>query len=204
MAEKKERSARESFEEVFVAMDRELAQKRSVAVAIEGNSGAGKSDLAGRIAGRYDCNVIHMDDFFLQPYQRTEERFRQAGGNIDYERFRREVADHLKGDGEFQYQIYDCSQAALSDTVRVAPKKLNIIEGVYSMHPLWQDIFDLRIFLTIDPHIQKERILRRNGAMMWKRFQEEWIPLESKYFETYRIADQCDLVIDTGFLPCFP
>lgn len=204
MIEKEERTADRSFGKVFAAIDRVLDRKRgagSVAVAIEGNSGAGKSDLAHRVAQRYDCNVIHMDDFFLQPHQRTEERFRQAGGNIDYERFQGEVADRLKGEEEFRYRIYDCSRSALTDTVRVAPKRLTIVEGVYSMHPLWKERFDLRIFLTVDPVIQLERIRRRNGANMLKRFQEEWIPMENRYFETYGIADQCDLVIDTGFLP---
>ncbi len=198
MTERIEKYEGQFFQGVFDEIEKELAQKQNVAVAIEGNSGAGKSDLAGRIAERCDCNVIHMDDFFLQPHQRTEKRLRQTGGNIDYERFQREVADHLKGDSEFRYQIYDCHREALTDTIRVVPKRLAVVEGVYSMHPLWQDIFDLRVFLSIDPDIQMERILRRNGAAMWKRFQDEWIPMENRYFGTYRIADQCDLVISTG------
>ena len=38
-----------------------------------------------------DCNVIHMDDFYLQPHQRTTKRMREPGGNVDYERFETEV-----------------------------------------------------------------------------------------------------------------
>ena len=198
MAEKEARPDDRLFRTVLDAIEKKMAERQNVAVAIEGNSGAGKSDLTGRIAERCDCNVIHMDDFFLQPHQRTEKRLRQTGGNIDYERFQSEVADHLKGGREFRYQIYDCHRAALTDAVHVVPKRLTVVEGVYSMHPLWQDIFDLRVFLSIDPDIQMERILRRNGAAMWKRFQDEWIPMENRYFGTYRIADQCDLVISTG------
>jgi uridine kinase len=189
------------FAEVFERIDTKLDEKTNVIAAIDGKSGAGKSHLAGLLAQRYDCNIIHMDDFFLQPHQRTEERLAEAGGNIDYERFNREVAVPLKQNREFQYQLYDCSQTALTDTVRVVPKKLNIIEGVYSMHPLWKDIPDIKIFLTLQPQAQQERILQRNGEFMLKRFQKEWIPMEKKYFETYRIAEQCDLVIDTGCLP---
>ena len=48
-------------------------------VAIDGNSGAGKSTLAALIADVYDCNLFHMDDFFLRPEQRTEERLKETG-----------------------------------------------------------------------------------------------------------------------------
>ena len=78
------------------------------------------------------------------------------------------------------------------------PKKLNIIEGVYSMHPLWNKLLDIRIFLTLPPQIQEERIRQRSGEEMLKRFLQEWIPMENRYFETFGIAKLCDLIIDTG------
>ena len=36
-----------------------------------------------------------MDDFFLQPKQRTKERLEQAGGNVDYKRFKKEIVHFL-------------------------------------------------------------------------------------------------------------
>ena len=36
-----------------------------------------------------------MDDFFLRPEQRTEERLKEVGGNVDRERFLEEVARPL-------------------------------------------------------------------------------------------------------------
>ena len=32
-----------------------------------------------------------MDDFYLQEYQRTQERYNEPGGNVDRERFKKEV-----------------------------------------------------------------------------------------------------------------
>lgn len=193
-------SAAEPFAELFKAIEREVERKDKVILAIEGNSGAGKSRLAKLISNQYDCNIFHMDDFFLQSHQRTKERLEEAGGNIDYERFQSEVVVLLMENREFIYQLYDCQQAVLTDFVHVIPKQLNIIEGVYSMHPLWNDIYDFRIFLSVEPKVQMERILQRNGEFMLKRFQKEWIPLENKYFETFQIAAKCDLRIDTGLL----
>ena len=43
--------------------------------------------------------------------------------------------------------------------------------------------------------MQSERILKRNGENMLKRFTEEWIPLENKYFKEFKIEEKADLVI---------
>ena len=62
---------------------------KPINIAIDGNSGAGKSTLANILGGIYDANIFHMDDFFLTPDLRTEERLREVGGNVDYVRFKR-------------------------------------------------------------------------------------------------------------------
>ena len=56
-------------------------------IAIEGPCLSGKTTYANKLAAELSvsCNVFHMDDFFLRPEQRTEERFNIPGGNVDYE-----------------------------------------------------------------------------------------------------------------------
>jgi uridine kinase len=135
-----------------------------------------------------------MDDFFLRPEQRTDERFAEIGGNVDYERFNVEVLLPLKSDKPFSYRPFDCSTFKLTDPVAVSPKKLNIIEGTYSLHPYFGDVYDLKILLTITPELQRERILQR-PAFLHKRFFEEWIPMENRYFDGFGIPEKCDLVI---------
>ena len=70
--------------------------KNFVMVAIDGKCTSGKTTLASKLAEIYDCNVFHMDDFFLRPEQRTSERFAEIGGNVDYERFQEEVLFPLR------------------------------------------------------------------------------------------------------------
>lgn len=172
-----------------------LKSPSSVIVAIDGNSGAGKSMLADWLGDKRDCNVFHMDDFFLTPQLRTRERFLKPGGNVDYERFRDEVAAGLKSGREFCYRIFNCEKMDFEDKpVRVTPKKLNIVEGVYSMHPVLIGIYDLKIFLGIDKAEQGRRILKRSGPVLYKRFMDMWIPMEDKYFETFKIKEKSDLV----------
>jgi uridine kinase len=182
------------FFEVFCRIDSLMKSKDRIKVAIEGNSGAGKSTLASLIGNVYECNIFHMDDFFLTPELKTEERLKEVGGNVDYVRFKHEVINGINSGREFQYHKYDCKQKILGEPIPVTPHKLNIIEGSYSMHPTLIDNYDLKIFLHINEEEQSSRILKRNGASMLERFLCEWIPLENQYFKELNIEEQSDLV----------
>ena len=172
---------KKTLEIVKQQIDTLLEEQNFVTVAIDGKCTSGKTTLASRLAAIYDCNVFHMDDFFLRPEQRTPERFAEAGGNVDYERFREEVLLPLNAGKAFSYRPFDCSSFTLSAPVAVTPKKLNIVEGTYSHHPYFGDPYDLKILLTVDEETQRQRILER-PAFLHKRFFEAWIPMENQYF----------------------
>ena len=167
-------------------IDTLLEEKNFVLVAIDGKCTSGKTTLADKLAEIYDCNVFHMDDFFLRPEQRTPERFAEVGGNVDYERFQEEVLLPLKSGKAFSYRPFDCGTFELTDPVAITPKKLNIIEGTYSHHPYFGNPYDLKILLTVDEETQRRRILER-PAFLHKRFFEEWIPMENQYFNEFNL-----------------
>ena len=183
------------FEMMKRTLDALLARKDRVLVAIDGSCAAGKTTLAAELARVYDCNLFHMDDFFLRPEQRTAQRFAEPGGNVDYERFRAEILAPLQAGGEFSYRPFDCATFTLGRSVAVSEKWLNIIEGSYSHHPYFGDPYDLRVFLTVEAAERHRRILER-PAFLHQRFFEEWIPMEERYFTTYRIQEKSDLVLD--------
>ena len=176
------------------AIQQLLNEKETVIVAIDGNCTSGKTTLATQLAANYDCNIFHMDDFFLRPEQRTPERFSEVGGNVDYERFNEEILLPLKSGKPFSYRPFDCSTFQLTDPVAVVPKKLNIIEGTYSLHPYFGEVYDLKVFLSITPELQRERILQR-PVFLHKQFFEEWIPMEQHYFDGLHIPDACNLFL---------
>ena len=182
------------FLPLFTQIDKRLA-KGAVIVAIEGGSAGGKSTLADILQEVYACNVIHMDDFFLRPEQRTKERFLEVGGNIDYERFALEVISPLAKNEAVTYRPFNCATQSLGEPVTLAPTPLTVVEGVYSMHPSFGEYYDLSIYLNIDPAYQKERILTRNSPAFAKRFFEEWIPLEDLYFSKTNIKERTDMVL---------
>lgn len=186
--------------EIFRKIDSLMKSHDSIKVAIDGNCGAGKSTLAALIGDVYECNIFHMDHFFLRPELKTEERLREIGGNVDYIRFRQEVISGIQSGRVFRYRIYDCKKMAMDKYITVLPKKLNIIEGAYSMHPTLTTNYDLKIFLCIDEKEQSNRILKRNGDIMQKQFLCKWIPLENKYFKQMRIEERSDLVFRDNHL----
>lgn len=181
---------------LFSAIDKRLNSSDHVLVAIEGGSASGKTTLSELLSKIYDCNVLHMDDFFLRPEQRTEERLNAPGGNIDSERFLDEVLIPLSKRQSVSYARFDCSTQRILSPTDILPKQLNIIEGAYSMHPALAKYYDFTIFLNIDKNLQEARILKRNSQSMQKRFFDEWIPMEEKYFKTFNIINQCDISLE--------
>lgn len=182
------------MEKIQKRIDELLERKDHVIVAIDGPCTSGKTTLAGKLGEIYDCNLFHMDAFFLRPEQRTPERFAEPGGNVDYERFREEVLLPLKTGNPFSYRPFDCKTFTFPELASVTPKKLTIIEGSYCNHPTFGNPYDLKIFLTITPDLQRQRVLQR-PEFLHQRFFEEWIPMENRYFAEFQIADQCDVVI---------
>lgn len=174
-------------------IDRLLREKDRVLVAIDGKCTAGKTTLAAQLAEQYHCNVLHMDDFFLRPEQRTPQRYEEIGGNVDYERFYEEALLPLTKGESFSYRPFDCKTLTLTDPVFVPEKKLNIIEGSYSQHPCFNDPYDLKILLTVDPETQKQRISHRPQHLQ-ERFFREWIPMENRYLEAFSIPEKADIL----------
>lgn len=175
----------EIYSSICFHVDRMLKMDKNhqVTVAIDGMCGSGKSTLGELLVKKYDCNLFHMDDYFLRPVQRTKERFKEVGGNVDYERFYQEVLSHLSDKEGLVYQRYDCGSKTLAEKIQVPYHRLNIIEGAYSQHPYFKEAYDLRFFLSISPEEQKQRIRIRNGEERLEQFVNEWIPMENRYFE---------------------
>lgn len=176
------------------AIDTRLPHGRLI-VAIDGRCASGKTTLSALLAERYDCTVFHMDDFFLQTHQRSAERLAQPGENVDHERFLEEVLLPLSKGESVSYRRYNCHLGKIEAPVAVVPKKLTVIEGVYSLHRDLAPYYDLKVFSDISADTQRARILARNGAEFAQRFFTEWIPLEEKYFAACAVRERADIIL---------
>jgi uridine kinase len=173
------------FWPLFQAICSLLEEKKAALVAIDGMAASGKTTLSALLTEVFSCSVVHMDDFFLPGALRTPERFRQPGGNVHYERFAAQVSPFLKSGESFSYAPFDCRRMDYALPVAVPPRRLTVVEGVYSLHPELHAPYDLRVFLRLDGEEQKRRVLVRNGPELEKRFMEEWVPMENAYFEAF-------------------
>lgn len=182
------------FLPLYAAVEKCLKEKGTVNVAIDGNSGAGKTEAARLLATLFDSNVFHADDFFLPLEKRTPERMAEVGGNMERERLREEICEKVREGKPFSYRPFNCSVMALGEPVEVQPKKVNIFEGSYSMHPELREYYDVTAFLSISSTEQEARILERNGRFMLRRFLEDWIPRENEYFEEMGVREACQFV----------
>lgn len=187
----------QNVQAVIERIERVYTEREHVFVAIDGPCTSGKTTLAALLQRRFDGNVLHMDDFFLRPEQRTPERFAEPGGNVDRERFEEEVLAPLAAGKIAQYRPWDCHTGDFAASHNVEPARLTIVEGSYSMHPALREYYDLMICLMIDSNEQLRRLEARNPRML-QRFIDEWIPLENRYFEQTGTRAIANMVVDTA------
>lgn len=180
--------------------EREILRKRAselpvpCIIAIDGRCGSGKTTLGTLLAHDLATDLLHMDDFFLQEYQRTPARYAAPGENVDHERVE-EVLKQWRLHNPFSYQKFDCAKMALGEIVSLVPGNILVVEGSYCMHPQLRKYYDFCVFVTIDPSAQKKRLLQREGKEKLAVFEARWIPLEEKYFAAFEPEKQADLVL---------
>ena len=188
------------YKDVFDVIKNLLKDNEKLVIAIDGRCGGGKSTLGSLLKEKFDCNIFHMDDFFLPFEMKTAERLRKAGENVHYERFEEEILKPLKNNKAAIYRQYLCNKGEFSQSIKVEPKNLTIVEGSYSIHPKLRNYYDYKIFITVDSKVQYERILKRNGKEKLQNFLNKWIPMEEHYFAELDIRYQCDLILDTTMM----
>jgi len=179
----------------FIKTKMNETTKRPFLIAIDGMCGSGKTTLGNHLAKELNASLFHMDDFFLQPHQRTEARLSEPGGNVDYERFKEEVLDHVADESGVTFRPFNCHEWKLADEAITIPyNDIIIVEGSYSHHPYFEDIYNIKIFLEISSEEQKKRIIARDGNDIWPMFEQKWIPMENVYFNCYKIKKNSNYI----------
>ena len=170
-------------------------KKDIIIIAIDGVTGSGKSTLAEELSQIYNSPIFHADDFFLPMELRTEERLNEPGGNIHYERMKKEIIDYLvkgKVNDIIKYKPFNCKIQKFGDEKELKVNKVNIVEGSYCLNPYFGKYYDISIFLKIDEKKQIERLTKRCPQMI-NNFINKWIPLEKKYHDAFKLYENSDI-----------
>lgn len=161
--------------------------------SLDGKCTAGKSTITEKLKDKY--TIINIDDFFLSKEKKTPNRLNEIGGNIDYELVKDVLLKIKKAWQEkkqvIEYTIFDCSKQEYNIKKITLQNKV-ILEGVYSCHNYFNDLIDYVAYLQIDYNTQIKRVSNRS---LKERFINEWIPLENRYFDYYKLEDICDIII---------
>lgn len=185
------------FFELFLRIDSLLRTEQDpILIAIDGPCGSGKTTLAAMLSACYPSNLFHADDFYLRPEQRTPERFREAGGNMDRERLEEEVLRPLSLRRDVFYRRYSHPARAIVSETPVPYRRVNIIEGSYTLHPRLRPYYHLKAALKISPEHQMARLKRRESQKSLELFRDRWIPLEQAYIAGTGLYDAADLIFD--------
>ena len=166
-------------------------KKSFITIAIDGMTGSGKTTLAEELKKIYNSPIFHADDFFLPPELRTEDRLNEPGGNIHYEKMKKEIIDILvegKIGDIIKYRPFNCRIQKLGEEKSFKIEKINIVEGSYCLNPYFGKYYDISIFLKINEKSQIERLMKRCPQMI-NNFVNKWIPLEKKYHEFYKVYE---------------
>ncbi len=178
-----------------------LSMKEPVFVVIDGDCGGGKTTLADRLATLLGGEILHMDDFFLPPSMRTDERLLVPGGNVHYERFFSQILTPLlMGQTDLLFDRFSCRNNETVKT-KVSLSKRTIIEGSYSHHPTfdhaYQTLHAIKVFVCVDESHQHMRLRARNETM-FDRFISTFIPLEKSFQQAYDIRTKADIIISSS------
>lgn len=169
---------------------------RAAVVAVDGRCGSGKTALGTALGRAFGCPVVHTDDYYLPFARRSQNWQATPAANMDFARLRAEVLDPLRAGQPAVYRPYDCHADCFGAEVPLPARRLLVLEGSYSHHPILGG-YDMTVFVTCPPQCQAERLHTREGEN-YDMFRSCWVPLEEGYFAVFDIENKADCVVNTG------
>jgi uridine kinase len=165
-----------------------LRPPHPVRVAIDGIDAAGKTTLADELASvlrRRGREVVRVSvDAFLRP---RAERYRR--GDLSPEGYYRDSFDY----------------AALREAIfeAVGPDTIVLVDGVFLLRPDLVELWDLRIFVSVEPEDALRRALERDTPRFGsreeaeRRYRRRYQPGQRLYFAEARPLEAADVVVRT-------
>jgi uridine kinase len=176
---------------------------RSILVAFDGHSDAGKSTLAAAVADRMDAAVVHADDFYRDMPEGDRIELTPAQGvdrYFDWERLRREAVLPLAQGMRARYRRFDWETGhGFTGEIAVEAREVVLVEGVYSARPEFEDLLALKVLVEVAESTreqrrqQRARTVSRDDPVGW---DARWHAAEWHYFHAIRPRGTFDLIVD--------
>ena len=156
-------------------------------VAIDGPSGAGKTDFAGALAARLPAaQVLHMDDLYP-----GWNGLAQAVADLHDQ-----VLAPLARGERAAYRRWDWEHDGYAEWRDLPTASLLLVEGVGSGAGPGAALESVLIWLEADPGVRFQRGIERDGDTYRSHWQG-WAALEEALFTGDGTRGRADLIIDT-------
>ena len=151
-------------------------------VAIDGLGGAGKSTLAGQLAGELDAPIVRTDDF--------------AGWDNPVDWWPELITRALEPLAQGKPASYKPTSwhGEEMEPVLIEPAEFVILEGVTASRDAFHPYLAFSIWVETPRGVRLSRGLERDGLEA-RRQWEEWMEAEDRYVERERPAERADRVV---------
>ncbi|WP_306475323.1 MULTISPECIES: AAA family ATPase [Bacillus] len=142
---------------------------RSFVLAIDGLSGAGKTTLVHQLKNILDnIVIIHIDDHIVEKAERYntghDEWFEYYQLQWDTNYLNEHLYDKLYQNEKYlSLPFYNKEKDTFTQrTIKITPKSIVIIEGIFLLREEWKTFYDYVVFLDCPRDIRYERVLHRD------------------------------------------
>ena len=85
-----------------------------------------------------------------------------------------------------------------SETVRLEPGPVIIIDGAYSCRPELTDLLDLSILVDAPQDARRKRLADREAEKFLEEWHQRWDAAEAYYFSEIRPRSSFDLIVSNA------
>jgi uridine kinase len=175
-------------EEILVALSGAPARAgRTRVVAIDGRSGAGKTQLAAKLAVELGAPVVSLEDL----YGGWDGLERGIGVLVS------DVLEPLAAGRAVRVPRYDWLARTWAKPVALEPPEVLIVEGVGAGARRAAAHESLLVWLDVPTAVRKQRALDRDGET-FAPYWDMWAAQEDTMLARERTPERADLVLRTG------
>ncbi|GAA1113351.1 hypothetical protein [Nocardiopsis composta] len=162
-------------------------------LALEGPSGSGKTSLAGALAERLRCPVVHMDDLYPG----------WEGLAASVTRARREVLEPI-AEGRpprwrrWDWEAGDWAPDGPGGRHRVDPAGALVIEGCGAGGAELRPLLSLLAWVEVPEQVRAERLDARSDSALYAPYRSMWAAQEARFYASDAPRDHADLVLENG------
>lgn len=171
---------------VALIHERQPACGSTTVVAVDGQSGSGKTTFADQLADAAGAVVLHLEDLYPGWHGLAATPPMVARG----------ILDAIAVDRIGTAARWDWVNDRPGDTLRVRPTPLLILDGVGSGAAVIRPFLSLLIWVEAPTDVRKQRALARDGGV-YAPYWDIWAAQEATHFRAEETRRHADVVVHT-------